>query len=83
MFFPSATTCACSSTDRASDYGSEGCEFESRRARHKKSLQTEAFFMVRCRFVAKRASDNAAIRGIQIKRREVVKPGGNTEPAVT
>lgn len=38
--------------------------------------------MVRCRFVAKRASDNAAMRGIQIKRRDVVKPGGNTEPAL-
>src|SRR6185369_2232250 len=31
-------TCARSSTDRASDYGSEGWEFESLRARHQKHL---------------------------------------------
>ena len=30
--------------DRASDYGSEGCEFESRRARHKKTPLLGVFF---------------------------------------
>lgn len=32
--------------------------------------------MARCRLVAECASDNAAIRGLQVKRREVVKLGG-------
>ncbi len=31
--------------DRASDYGSEGCEFEPRRVRHKKSLPCGGFFL--------------------------------------
>ncbi len=32
--------------DRASDYGSEGCEFESRRARHlEKPPEAEVFLM--------------------------------------
>ena len=34
--------------DRASDYGSEGCEFEPRRVRHKKSLPCGGFFYGLC-----------------------------------
>ena len=32
--------------DRASDYGSEGREFESSRARYKKALEIQGFFAV-------------------------------------
>ena len=40
--------------DRASDYGSEGCEFESRRARHKLPPERAVFFVdiiISCRLL--------------------------------
>ena len=41
--------------DRASDYGSEGCEFEPRRARHLLKLPKGSFFIFKFIFLKRKA----------------------------
>ncbi len=65
---PKRGTCACSSTDRASDYGSEGWGFESLRAHQRSPVLRNRGFFVYPEVVCRRRHSLGGRRGMQKRR---------------